>query len=210
MAVGDEKLAMQKAQEAWQRTFDEAKQRFTEGVTAAGLTGTYQGADTLAKQQQLWSQGFQERGQQQAGALSLLQLQAGLQGPKDWARYAQLSQSTPGGLQDALRALAGNYQIAGSQAQGTPGPATLQSRIGDLTSTTGGAPTQATGQGAGDYALRSPNQFNLASWSALPTSQKAMVTGLYGAAGYDENDFLQALQNAAPRYSGPSAGTLRY
>lgn len=206
MSSGDEKLAMQKAQEAWSRTFQEAQQKFNQGVSEAGLTGQYNGQQTQAAQQQAWSQGYQDRGQQQSGAISLLDLQSRLQGPQDWLKYQQLNASTPQGLQSALGALAGNYNLAGSNAQGTPGPASLTSRIGDLTSNAQGQAAPAA-PGAGE--LTSPNQFALRNWATMSPSQQKMVTGLYGGAGYDQEDFLKQIQNAAPRYSGPSAGTVR-
>jgi hypothetical protein len=194
MATGDEKLAMEKAQQVWKNTFDQAS-----------LTGQYNGQQTQAAQQQQWAQGFAEKGLQQSGAISLLDLQSRLQGPQDWLKYQQLNASTPQGLQSALGALAGNYNLAGSNAQGTPGPATLTSRIGDLTSNAQG---QAAPAAPGTGELTSPNQFALRNWAAMSPSQQKMVVGLYGGAGYDQEDFLKQIQNAAPRYAGPSAGAV--
>ena len=45
-----EDLAFKKAQQTWQNTFDTKKQEFEQGISAAGVTGTYNGAPTLAAQ----------------------------------------------------------------------------------------------------------------------------------------------------------------
>ena len=220
MATGDEKLAMEKAQQVWQNTFNQRQQEFNEGVTQAGLTGQYQGAPTVTEQQRQWQNAYNAgqllgsyEGQdtlakqqlEQQGALSLLQLQSQLQGPRSWAKYWQLNQATPQGLQDALGALAGRYNLAGSAGQGTPGAATLESRVADLTSN---AQDQAAGTPVSG-SLTAPNQFALRNWSAMSPSQQQGVVGLYEGAGYDPDDFLKQLANAAPRYSGPAGGTVR-
>ena len=111
-------------------------------------------------------------------------LQSSLQGPSDWLKYQQLNASTPGGLKDMLAGFAGRFNFAGSGAQGTPGPASLQSRTQDLLSG-GQQGTGGTGQdGQSQYALPSPNQINLQSWQSANPSQQQMLLGAYGAQGY--------------------------
>lgn len=214
MRTGDETLAMQKAQQAWSQTFQEHQQQYTQGVTDAGLTGQYNGQQTQAAQQQAWSQGFQERGQQQSGALSLLSQQSALQGPRDWQKYWQLSASAPQGLTSALSSLAGQYGFAPG-GQGTPGPATLQTRTQDLLSggnlgTAGAAQGDTSaGGGAGQTGgLPNPWQINLQNYSRMSPSMQQGVLGGYEGAGYYGPDIEQLLKQSAPRYTGPSSATV--
>lgn len=268
MRVGDEQLAMQKAQEAWTRTFQETQQawqqqyqtagltgqlgaqdtlaklqqefnqrmaqaqleiaqagltgtyqgqrtldaiqqEFQQRATEAGLTGRYNGQETQQAQQQRWQQGFQEQSLGQQGALSLLGLQSQLQGPRDVFRYQQLNANTPGGLKDMLAGLAGRYNFAGSGFQGTPGPATLQSRTQDLLAggqQGTGAPPAGGQDGQGQFALPSPNQVNLANWSRMSPSQQQMTLGAYESQGYYGGDVEEALRRAAPRYAMGTGG----
>lgn len=225
MRTGDETLAQQKAQQAWSQSFQEKQQAFSQEYQTASLTGKYQGQDTLAAQQQAWAKALGEAGltgqyngqqtqqaQQQAwnqqfqqqqlgqsGALSLLGLQSQLQGPRDWAKYWQMSASAPEGLKSALGSLAGQYNFAPG-AQGTPGAATLQSRTTDLLAP--GAGAQGTGQ-PGQAA--NPWQFNLQNWSRMNPSMQQGVLGGLEAGGMYGPDVEAMLKAAAPRYTGPAA-----
>ena len=232
MRTGDERLAMEKAQQAWSQTFQERQQTFSEGVTEAGLTGTYEGQQTqqaqqqqfaqgvtaagllgtyegqqtLPAQQQAWAQRFAEQGLGQQGALSLLQAQAALQGPRDWQRYWQMSASAPQGLQSALSSLAGRYQFAPGY-QGTPGPATLGSRTQDLLSggNLGSAGQGATPQGgasAGTGQAGNAWQWDLQNWQRMSPSMQQGVLGAAEAGGAYGPDLERLLQQAAPRYTG--------
>jgi hypothetical protein len=78
MRTGDERLAMEKAQQAWSQTFQAEQQK------AASL-GTYQGQDTLAKLQQE----FQQRMQQAQLELSRAGLLGTLEGQKTLAALNQ-------------------------------------------------------------------------------------------------------------------------
>jgi hypothetical protein len=202
---------MAKLQQDFQQKMTELQSRMTE----AGLTGTYNGAETQQAQQQRWMQGNTEQQQQASNSLALLGLQAGLQGPRDWAKYQQLSANTPGGLQQMLGGFAGQYGFAGSGAQGTPGAATLQSRTQDLLSGgnlgQGGQPqtAQPTTYAGGSpeqngYALPAPNQVNLRNWSAASPSQQQMLLGGYEAAGFYGPDVEKQIAASAPRYTGPA------
>jgi hypothetical protein len=201
---------MAKLQQDFNMKMTELQSRMTE----AGLTGTYNGAETQQAQQQRWMQGNTEQQQQASNSLALLGLQAGLQGPRDWAKYQQLSANTPGGLQQMLGGFAGQYGFAGSGAQGTPGAATLQSRTQDLLSggQLGQGGQQQTAQPAyaggspeqNGYALPAPNQINLRNWQAASPSQQQMLLGGYEAAGFYGPDVERQIAMSAPRYTGPA------
>lgn len=216
MRVGDERLAQEKAQQAWQQTFETTRQNWLQQYQTAGLTGTLGGQPTLEAQQQAFAQQVARAGltgmyegaptqqaiaQQNQTGLGLLGLQSQLQGPRDAFRYQALNANTPGGLKDMLAGLAGRYNFAGSAGQGTPGAATLQSRTQDLLS--GGQ--QGTGGAAQDgqsqFALPSPNQVNLANWGRLSPSGQQMALGAYESQGYYGADVEEALRRAAPRYT---------
>ena len=213
MRTGDEGLAMEKANEAWRQKFSEVQQAWTQQYQTAGMTGQLNGQDTLAKQQQMWNQGFQrdqfaelQRQNEAGNALNLLSQQSALQGPRDAFRYQQLNASTPGGLKDMLAGLAGRYNFAGSGFQGTPGAATLQSRTQDLLSG-GQQGTGVAGQdGQSQFALPSPNQVNLANWGRLSPSGQQMALGAYESQGYYGADVEEALKRAAPRYTMAGGG----
>jgi hypothetical protein len=201
---GDEKIAMQKAQEAWGRTFNEQQQAWQQKYQTAGLTGQIDGQQTLAAQQQAWNQRYQEQSLGQQGALGLLGVQAGLQGPRDWQKYWQLSASAPQGLQSALSSLAGRYGYAPG-AQGTPGPATLESRTQDLLSggnLGAGAPSTATGT---DGQAGNAWQWNLANWQRMSPSMQQGVLGAAEAGGAYGPDIETLLKQAAPRYTAGGA-----
>jgi len=220
MRTGDEQLAMQKAQAEWSRVFQERQQSFSEGTTAAGLTGQYNGAQTQQAQQQAFAQDLANRQfaatqqQNQAGnALALLSQQSALQGPRSWAAYQALNQNTPGGLKDMLAGFAGQYGFAGSVGSGTPGAATLQSRTQDLLSggqlgsagqqqaaqpTAGGTPAQ------NGFALPAPNQINLANYQNATPSQREMLLGAFESQGYWGPDVEAQIRNSAPRFAGPT------
>lgn len=110
--------AMQKEQLA----YDKAKEAFSEAYQNASLTGTYNGEDTWAKiAAQAGLTGYlngaptlaREQLNQQS-ALGLLQLDAGLTGPRNAFKYARTLAGTPGGLRDIVASAAGNYKMAGT------------------------------------------------------------------------------------------------
>lgn len=185
---------------AQQQAFNQKMQELQSRITEAGLTGTYNGQQTQQAQQQAWQQGFAQQQLGQQGALALLAQQSALQGPRDWAKYWQLSASAPQGLKDALGSLAGRYNFAPG-AQGTPGAATLQSRTQDLLAPGGGAQTDGTTGQAGQAA--NPWQFNLANWSRMSPSMQQGVLGGLEAGGMYGPDVEALLKAAAPRYTGP-------
>lgn len=201
---GDEKLAMDKAQQAWSQKFQETQQAFSQGVTEAGLLGQYQGKETQQAQQQRWAQGFAQEQLGQQGALSLLQQQSALQGPRDWQKYWGMAASAPEGLKSALGSLAGRYNFAPGY-QGTPGPATLQSRTQDLLSGGQQGPGGTAGTtGAGDGQAGNAWGWNLQNWQRMAPSMQQGVLGAAEAGGAYGPDIENLLKQAAPRYTGPA------
>jgi hypothetical protein len=87
-----------------------------------GVGGTTQ---TLAGQQQQWSQAFQQQGFQaqqaqlaQQNAQQYLQMLSQLRGPADWAKYQQVLGATPGGMRDLYAAAMGQYTPGGGATTG--------------------------------------------------------------------------------------------
>jgi hypothetical protein len=191
----------QQTMAAKQQEFAQKMAQMQAAMSEAGLTGTYNGQQTQQAQQQAWNQGFQQQQLGQQGALSLLQLQSQLQGPRDWAKYWQLGASAPEGLKSALGSLAGQYNFAPG-AQGTPGAATLQSRTQDLLAPGGAAGTDGAAAGAGQAP--NPWQFNLQNWSRMNPSMQQGVLGGLEAGGLYGPDVEALLKQAAPRYTGPA------
>lgn len=139
--------------EAGAKTLQAQQQQFQQGVTTAGLTGTYNGQQTQAAQkqaadmaaqaagftgqfggqqtqqaqQQAWQQGFSQQQQNDKNRQDYLQLLSGLRGPADYGQYLKVLGSTPNGLQDLVAAASGQYQPGtGSSGQG-PVPVSLGS-----------------------------------------------------------------------------------
>jgi hypothetical protein len=215
MRTGDENLAMEKAQQAWSQKFQEVGQAFAQRATTAGITGQWDGQDTMAMQQQKFAQDLanrtfaeQQLQNQNATGLGLLQAQSALQGPRDWAKYWQMSASAPQGLTSALSSLAGRYNFAPGY-QGTPGPATLQSRTQDLLSGgQQGAGAPAGAAGAGDGQAGNAWGWNLKNWNQMAPSMQQGVLGAAEAGGAYGPDIERLLAQAAPRYTGPATAAV--
>jgi hypothetical protein len=200
-----------------QKTLAALNQEYQQRVQAAGLSGQWDGQDTVAYQQQKFAQDLANRQlaasqqQNQAGnALALLAQQSALQGPRSWAQYQALNQNTPGGLRDMLAGFAGQYGFAGSVGSGTPGAATLQSRTQDLLSGgnlgSGGQPQMAQPSAGGTpqqngFALPAPNQINLANYANATPSQREMLLGAFESQGYWGPDVEAQIRQSAPRYA---------
>jgi hypothetical protein len=204
---------MAKLQQDFQQKMTELQARMTE----AGLTGTYNGQQTQQAQQQAWSQGFQQQQADRSTGMGLLQLQSSLSGPRDWAKYWQLSASAPQGMTSALQSLAGQYNFAPG-GQGTPGAATLQSRTADLLSGgqlgQGGQQQTAQPTAGGDPAqsgtVPNPWQFNLQNYARMAPSLQQGVLGGLEASGLYGPDVEAQLRAAAPRYTGPSTAQVGF
>jgi hypothetical protein len=139
-------------QQKYQASVDQYNQSLA--VTAAGLTGTYNGQQTQAAQQQAFNQqqatqtqALASQKQQQDTANQYLTLLASLKGPQNSFAYAQTLAGTPRGMTDIVNAAAGRY-LLGSPASGAnpAAPANLNNLMVDVNSATGGASSGSMAQ----------------------------------------------------------------
>ena len=224
MRTGDDKLAFEKANEAWRQTFEQAsfdyqKQKdqwalqqsagFYEvngqrvptlaGIAQeAGLTGQYQGRPTFAREQY-----------ETSTMQGLLGLQAGLRGPANYGQYLKVLGSTPQGMRDVVNSAAGRFALPSTTGQaGATQSADVQSLLNDVR--TGAPGAQQEWQQALSGGLPAPNQLNLANWSRMLPSQKGMLQSAYESQGWDVNDFNAMVQQSAPTGTGARAGSFRF
>jgi hypothetical protein len=219
--------------------FRKATQAFADTVTKAGLTGVFEGQptfpamqsyaqmfgswgvptagqQTLAAQQQAFGQTIaaQQEARQQAAlqqqtAQNYLDLLSRLRGPADLFQYQKVLGATPAGLQDLVRAAAGQYIPGGGATTGVqPTAANLQNFIAGATSGQGGmtAADQAALQ-----ALVPPNQLAPQTWRNLAPSQQQVLLAAWENQGYRPEDARALFEQSLPRYatSAPSTGTFR-
>jgi hypothetical protein len=175
--------------------FQQAEMNRQFGLTEAGVTGTYNGAPTMAA-----------INQQNQTALSLMQLQSSLRGPRNWDAYQSTFNSTPQGLKDVVGAFQGRYTLpgaTGAQQQAQGGRATVAGLAGDLLSGTYGSGQQ----GQQPESLTNPYQADMRNWSRMQPSQREMILGKYENQGWYGDDFLNTLNSAAPKYAGAQQGS---
>jgi hypothetical protein len=181
-----------------QQTLQAQNQAFTQALAAAGLTGTYQGQQTLPAQQQYFNQGLQG-----------MTLAAGLQA-NPFRQQQVLGQ---------LGGLLGGGNVAGFQAPNTvPGVGTaggntqgglgyMQQMIDDIRSPA--ANTANMNQVLN--AIPTPNKLNSVQFTNASGSTKSMVLqGMQEKYGLDPNDALQQIQNTLPQFQAPTTvGNIR-
>jgi hypothetical protein len=206
--------------------FRKATQAFANAVSAAQLTGTYDGAPTLAAQQQEFQHGIEAAGltgvyngaptlaaqnQQQQTSLGYLKLIGDLRGPQNYGQYLRVLGSTPDGLRSLVASAAGQYTPAGGATTGVaPQAASLGGLAGDAASGAAGGATYAdymnTAQG-----LPAPNQISPAAWNTYTTSQKQGLLGMYESMGWNPTDVQDLYQQSLPKYtfSGPVSGRVK-
>jgi hypothetical protein len=145
LQLDSDELAFKKAQQAWQNTFDTESRRITTELQAAGLTGQYQGAPTLAAQKQAFDQAATEAGltgyyQAPAAAGGSIALDAfSKAGAGDQQTYLNATggdrnaaaqrywTDVQGAIQQA--GMTPQQFVYGATAQPTPGVETLASRL---------------------------------------------------------------------------------
>jgi hypothetical protein len=224
LALDTDDLAFRKATQAFQNTISQA------GVTgifqgqptlaAAQLFGTYAlptaGQQTLAAQQQQFSQAIaaQQEARQQAAlqqqtAQNYLDLLSRLRGPADIFQYQKVLGATPQGLQDLVRAAAGQYIPGGGATTGVqPTAVNLQNFVAGATSGQGGmtAADQAALQ-----SLVPPNQLAPQTWRNLAPSQQQILLAAWENQGYRPEDARALFEQSLPRYAtgAPTTGTFR-
>jgi hypothetical protein len=124
-----ERLAIERANEAWKRSFEEAQLTgYFEGkptaewlATQADITGYFEGKPTLQRELSMAeltgyyndAPTLQREQLESQTALELLNLVAQLRGPRNAFQQAAVLNNIPGGLQDMLGALAGKYELSG-------------------------------------------------------------------------------------------------
>ena len=208
---GDQRLALEEARDAWTKAYNTAtmtgqfngadtmamqQQRHAQGIAEAGVTGLYNGQDTMAK-----------IAQQNAAAQALLGLQAQMQGPRNWSAYQRTFGATPQGLKDVMGAYMGRYQLpTGQGAQGTAqgGVQSVAGLGGDILSGTYGQ------DGQSGMATINPRQADVQNWARMQPSQREMILGDYEQKGWYAPDVENLIKGAAPKYSGPQTGSYNF
>jgi len=192
--------------------FDEAVRQFNEllGVSAAGLTGMYQGQPTLAAagltgtfQGRPTLQAQQQAYQQQIGAI---QAAAGLQANP--FRQAQVI--------GQLGRLLGGQGVAGFQSPGMAmgqtdfsGMGNMQRLIDDIRGGPGAINSQST-QSVLD-AIPTPNKLNSVEFfRSSPNTQNLVLQGMQEKYGLSPDDSLSQIRNTLPIFSSPTTfGSVR-
>jgi hypothetical protein len=189
-----DQLAFEQAKQAWLEQYqkqqaDEAQRQFNvqSGIAQGQLTGSYNGAPTLAAQ-----------AQQQQTSLGYLNLLAQLRGPSDIFQYLKVLQGTPGGISDIVNAASGAYRMpqtgGGNVSVGTTG-ADINSLVNQMNDPN-------YGQQAQNLTLPPPNQINAQALMRMAPSQQQTLLAAYEAAGYNPQDVLAIFQNSLPQYAG--------
>jgi hypothetical protein len=197
--------------EAGQQTQAALGQQQQNAATVAGLTGYYnmpgapgaagaggQGQQTLAGQQQGWSQGFQQQQeankvayQNQQTAQQYLQLLSSLRGPADWAKYQQVLGSTPGGMSDLVAAAMGQYVPGGGATTGyQPQAANLQTMMGQVQ------------QYAPSYQQQGGPQFQTGQWNPQQQQGQAWGSGIGVGGGQTTPEQQQQAQGGGTNMYG--------
>ena len=169
--------------------FTEQQRQFNEqnSLAQGQLTGTFNGAPTLANQQ------FQQQ-----TSLGYLNLLAQLRGPGDIFQYLKVLNGTPGGMKDIVNAAAGSYNMpafgGGISVGGTQGAdiSTVLSQLNDPN----------YGKEAQNINLPLPNQINARSLMNMSPSQQQTLLAAYEAAGYNPQDVMAIFKNSLPQYAG--------
>lgn len=243
---GDQRLAIEAAQQAWTKEYQTAlltgelngTETEANRQAVAGITGFYNGAPTMAREQQT----FQQQMQQVANDLAAAGLLGTYQGQQTLAakaqEFSQQFQQTTHQDQTALALMGLQAQLQGprnwanyqSTFSSTPqglqdvmaafsGRYQLPTGSGAASSAQGGQQSVAGlsgdilsgtyGQGNG-AALGNPRQADLQNWARMQPSQREMVLGKYENQGWYGPDVENLIKGAAPKYSGPQTGSYNF
>lgn len=172
-----DRLALEKAQQAWNQTYQ-----------TAGLTGYFEGSPTLAREQM-----------ENQNALAALQLSANLRGPRNaFQQQAVMSGLNAAGLSKAVDAVTGAVPLPSFQApQAAPQAATLGTLAEDLRMAGGFQAPGAAGPGAQAASPVSTSPATYATASGQPTGQRDHAGRMPGDEGYDDPALKAAAQQAA-------------
>lgn len=169
----------------------------------------------LAAAQQAWSQKFSEEKfkfeqtqAQNSTALGVLGLGLQARGPSNYLSYLRTLSGTPGGLKDAVNALAGRYGLSSMQGS-VPGSQYERQSLGTLVRDLNNAPANAND--ASGIDLPAGNQWNAANFNVLsknPT-QIGLLQNLYDESGRDFSTEYSNFLSSLPRYSGARAARVQ-
>jgi hypothetical protein len=174
------------------------------GAAQGGVNAPQAGQQTLAGQQQGFTENLQTQQFQQQSAQQYLQLLSQLQGPADYGQYLKVLGSTPGGIQNLVGAAAGQYLPGGGSSGTAPQGQTLGNLVG-----------AATGYGQQSAAQQNYNQLMGATSGQAGTGTGASTapnytgqqgTGSASPGGMNYNDFMATAQGLpAPSQIAPQS-----
>jgi hypothetical protein len=213
-----------------QLAFDKAKEAYTESITTAGLTGTFNGAPTQAAiLQQAGLTGtyngapteaarefdiganqaaINQQDQTTQGYLNLLST---LKGPNDPFQYLRTLQGTPNGMADIVNAAAGRYQLGGTASGAIAPRATIQGQIDNMNNAQSG--TSQSTQDLNVQGLPLASQIDSRAYNQMLPSQQQALWSAYqygGPSGAMNPADAQAMyKQAMPTYGGPTQGGVK-
>lgn len=181
------------------------QQQFGQGIAAAGQTGMYNGAPTLAAQQQVFGQ-HQALAQQ---AMDYLKTAASLQGPQNVFQQSNMFRGAQGNpdVPLFLQALQQNSRLPAFTAQGTPStPLSMGTLTGGLTGQGANPGFNANSSLAAIKQLsdRGPASIAPGGLERLSPDELAALGSGLGAVGNSLPAFLQAYQQSRPQQSAMS------
>jgi hypothetical protein len=174
------------------QTLQARELQFRQALDAAGLTGVYQGQPTLQAQNQAYTQG-----------LGLINQVAALQANpfRQQTAMGQMSRLLGG------QSVAGFGQIGTVPGAGTGGLGYLQQMIDDIRD-----PSANTAHMNEVLAgIPTPNKLDSTQFFRSPTTtQNLVLQGMQEKYGIDPNDALQQIKNTMPGFQSPNTfGTIR-
>lgn len=171
-----DQLAFDKAKEAWTETFNQAQANIKNQLDTANVTGTFNGAPTLAAQSE-----------QNKTALGYMTLLGSLRGPANAFQYAKTLQGTPQGMTDIVNAAAGRYMLGGNASGVRSAPASLDNMMVDINSRTGGVPAGNMAQQAASVNAVTPSAVPPVNPSGFATADPAQRATYLQYNGNDES-----------------------
>lgn len=203
------------------QAFTQAQQAFTNKINEASLTGSYNGQQTQAAQQQKFQQNFDVQQEQDKTALGYLGVIAGLKAPQDYGQYLRTLASTPGGLGDLVSSAAGRYVPGTGATTGVqPVPATLGGLLAQVPTTgamqTGGVAGAPQVQPAQASAQTTGGGYTTDQLAAIDNYMNQQIGSNNWAGGRFHADVAngvpieQAIRNAAQGAGGVAMDPSRY
>lgn len=201
-----------------QTKFQDDVRRFNENLALAqaGLTGTYQGAETMQHQQQMFAQALATRQQ------GMAEQQQGYQQAFNVAQLASQLQANPFRQQQVLgqagRLLSGQGVAGFSAPNVVPGVGTAggntQGGLGYLSQIIEDIKNPAANQTTADQFIANtptPNKLDSTSFlRAAPSTQNIVLQAMQEKYGIDPNDALNQIKATLPQFTAPTTvGVIR-